>query len=154
MTGPYRVLVTGARDWPDDLAGFVYRKIEPYVRLARAVKRDVIIVHGANFNTDSSVDHLADIYAMTWGEGVLPERHPADWAGYGQAAGPRRNSEMVALGANVCLAFPTPQSRGTIDCLTKAAKAGIPVHVWPVQVAQAQAEWHPVAPEQLTLEGM
>lgn len=151
MSDPYRILVTGARDWPDEYAGFVYRKIEPYVRLARAVKRDVIIVHGDN---PEGIDALADTYAMTQGEGVLPERHPADWMGHGVSAGPRRNTEMVDLGANVCLAFPTPQSRGTIDCLTKAAKAGIPVHVWPVQVAQAQAEWHPVAPEQLTLEGM
>jgi hypothetical protein len=34
---------------------------------------------------------------------------------------------MVSLGADICLAFPQPGSKGTWDCARKAADAGIPV---------------------------
>lgn len=61
----------------------------------------------------------------------------AYWDGYGKAAGPIRNHEMVSFvsseaekGARVvCLAFPAIelQSRGTKDCIKRANLAGIPV---------------------------
>jgi hypothetical protein len=34
---------------------------------------------------------------------------------------------MVDLGADLCLAFPMPRSRGTWDCVRRAKKAGIVV---------------------------
>ena len=34
---------------------------------------------------------------------------------------------MVDLGADVCLAFPLGESRGTRDCMRRASEAGIPV---------------------------
>lgn len=34
---------------------------------------------------------------------------------------------MVDLGADLCLAFPLPDSRGTKDCMARAKKAGIKV---------------------------
>ena len=55
------------------------------------------------------------------------ESHPAEWKTYGKAAGMRRNAEMVALGADLCLAFPTPASIGTYGCMEMARKAGIKV---------------------------
>jgi hypothetical protein len=36
---------------------------------------------------------------------------------------------MVSLGADLCLGFPGPGSKGTWDCLRKAVDAGIPTRV-------------------------
>jgi hypothetical protein len=38
---------------------------------------------------------------------------------------------MVALGADICLAFPGPGSIGTWHCIKAAANAGIPVRIYP-----------------------
>jgi hypothetical protein len=40
---------------------------------------------------------------------------------------------MASLGAKLCLAFPRKGgSRGTWDCIRKAADAGIPVRIYPL----------------------
>lgn len=76
----------------------------------------------------------ADRYASEWcrearfnGLHVIEEAHPADWGKHGKAAGPIRNQQMVDLGADVVLAFPLGESRGTRHCMAAAEKAGIPV---------------------------
>lgn len=40
-----------------------------------------------------------------------------------------RNQEMADRGADLCLAFPGPESVGTWDMIRKARAAGIPVHI-------------------------
>ena len=57
------------------------------------------------------------------------EGHPAEWRG-GRLCGPERNAHMVSLGADLCLAFPLPSSRGTRNCMRLAREAGIPVYVY------------------------
>jgi SLOG family YspA-like protein len=110
-----RMLVTGSRDWDD----------------ARAVRQamldcvvddgPVIVVHG---DCPSGADAIADAIAlgMRW----TTERHPADWKTYGKGAGFRRNAEMVALGADICLAFIRDGSRGATHTADTAEEAGIP----------------------------
>lgn len=62
----------------------------------------------------------------------------ADWKGLGRAAGPRRNSEMVAWCAEAdqryAIAAPGPESRGTWDCARQAKRAGIGVRIERVEV--------------------
>jgi hypothetical protein len=113
-----RLLVTGSRDWTNERA--IYEALE-----AAVDGPDWVIVHGAARGADT----IADLWAKMTGYEVEP--HPADWGRHGKAAGPIRNQEMVALGADLCLAFPVPGSRGTLDCIERARAAHIPVReVW------------------------
>lgn len=114
-----RILITGSRDWTDynAIAMSIVGEIESHLE-------DVVIVHGAAPGADSLAGDFARAFNYT------EERHPAQWEVHGKAAGPIRNQKMVDLGADVCLAFPLPQSRGTYDCMRRAEEAGIPVKVF------------------------
>jgi len=93
-----------------------------------------VIVHGA---CPTGADKMADDFAKYHDLSIDP--HPADWNRLGRAAGPLRNAEMVALGADICLAFigncssprchrPEPHpSHGATHCANLAERAGIPV---------------------------
>ena len=115
----YRILVTGSREWGDaqELRFALIRAATPYLPAA-------VVVHGA---CPTGADAMAAEWAADMG--VPTEPHPADWDRLGKAAGPARNAEMVALGADLCLAFFKEGSgnRGTSDCAEKALAAGIPV---------------------------
>lgn len=116
-----RILITGSRRWTDR-----YR-IETALRSATAGRNshEVTVVHG------ECPYGGADIIAAAIADriGYVVEPHPASWKVHGKAAGPIRNQEMVDLGADVCLAFPHADSRGTWDCVKRADAAGIPVIV-------------------------
>jgi hypothetical protein len=80
-------------------------------------------------NCPTGADAIAERF---WEANGMPvERHPADWKTFGKAAGPKRNQEMVDLGADVCLAFPMKGSRGTMHCMKAAKAAGIPLKIYP-----------------------
>lgn len=129
---PFRILVTASRTFTD--AHAVRFALE--AASLDALGREVIVVHGAADGGDT----LADLTAIDLG--FAREPHPvtkADWVRYGNAAGPRRNAAMVALGADVCLVFAMPcrikgcrrprphDSHGASDCAARAEAAGIPV---------------------------
>lgn len=125
MTAPkdpadYRILVTGSRTWDDILR--MTNELRDEVLAARMCGARPVIVHG-------SCPRGADAIAARWARGydVAQEPHPADWQQHGKTAGFRRNAEMTALGADVCLAFIRDGSRGATHCADAAAKAGIPV---------------------------
>ncbi len=125
-----RILVTGSRETTEHDAAFVRSRLARAAASALGSGRPVVIVHGR------CPYGGVDLVAHQWAEetpGVTPEPHPAEWERHGKAAGMIRNADMVRLGADECQAFPGPGSRGTIDCLTKAIKAGIPTHVWPLR---------------------
>ncbi len=130
---PYRILVTGMRGkHADDTLPLHHRDIvvsalTVVVAWGARDGRKVVIVHGKCHK--GGVDLVAEQWAQD--VGVATEPHPADW-GKGRGAGNVRNGEMVALGADVCLAFPGPTSTGTWDCLKQAARAGIPGRVYPL----------------------
>lgn len=134
--GDDRVLVTGSRLWGD------------YSCIASALAGATLVVHGMCDPRDPetglmipwakaerlesedqmkllSADWLADVWARV--NGVAYERHPADWRKLKKAAGFRRNTDMVKLGAHRCEAFIKDASRGATHCSVLAEKAGIPV---------------------------
>lgn len=117
----YRVLVTGSRDWTDRIA-IADALLECRDGVVSDVPRRMLLVSGA---CPTGADRIAEEYAAKWG--WLVERHPADWTRHGKAAGPRRNAEMVDLGAEVCLAFIKNGSRGASHAAGLAEKAGIRV---------------------------
>lgn len=142
---PFRILVTGSRDWTDRTQ--VWRALSDAVSPV-PVDQEVVVVHG---HCPSGADALADVWAQKYGAAV--ERLPADWdhctdscpqghrkmkqpgdtvhpgecSDYCPAAGPRRNWEMVRRGADVCTAFIRNGSRGASHTASLAEKAGIPV---------------------------
>jgi hypothetical protein len=113
--------VTGSRDWAD------------FAAIARALNAELeqspnglTVVHG---DCPNGADRIADLWASTYPRRavVTVERYPADWKKHGKPAGFIRNQQMVNRGADVCLAFPLGESRGTRHCMAAATKAGIPV---------------------------
>ena len=122
MSKPYRVLVTGSRDWYDQQA--VWDALAVVARELPA-DRDLVLVHGA---CPSGADHMAHEWAR--GFGATIEAHPANWVINGKRAGFIRNQLMVNLGADVVLAFIRNCSRGASHTALLAEEAGIPVRRW------------------------
>lgn len=131
MSDPLRFLVTGSRTCTLEQAEQVVRVLSTVVN-SLAEFQDVIIVHGQC--PKGGVDLVAHLWAVE--NAATPEPHPADWKRHGRAAGAIRNTEMVKLGADLCLAFPGPRSTGTWDCVRKAVAAGIPAQIYPLEKPQ------------------
>jgi hypothetical protein len=110
-------LVTGSRTWTDTA---VIR-----AALAGVWTSGAVLVSGA---CPTGADALCEACWTAWGGQV--ERHPADWAAHGRAAGFRRNAAMVAAGADVCLAFIHNHSRGASHTAALADAAGIPTYLY------------------------
>ncbi len=120
VRGGVRVLVTGSRTWTG------YREIADALEAVREqlpAGAQLTIVHGA---CPTGADALADLWARRHADqGVWVERHPADWATHQRAAGPIRNTAMVAAGADLCLAFIQDASTGATHAAQTARAAGI-----------------------------
>jgi YspA, cpYpsA-related SLOG family len=107
-----RILVTGSRDWTD------FAAIVEALRDWKAT--DAVLVEGGA----RGADRLAATIWRAWG--LTVEEHRADWDRHGRRAGYLRNQEMIAAGADVCLAFILDNSRGATHCANAAETAGIP----------------------------
>ena len=115
-----RVIITGDRNWRcQDLALNLVRRLK--VRYGP----DLVVVHGACRGVDTAFSNACRYLD------VAEEPHPADWDGFGNGAGPKRNAEMVAAGADFAIAVHRclDRSRGTRDCVTRAIAAGISVYL-------------------------
>lgn len=122
-----RLLVTGPRTWTNPLP--VWHALSMAVDAARDAGTELVVVHGA-------CGRGADAIAAAWctRTGVAQEPHRAQWRAYGRRAGMVRNTAMVRLGADACVAFIRDGSPGATHCAMRAASAGIPVtwHRWEV----------------------
>lgn len=141
---PYRILVTGSRDWED--VGVIRRALEEAVAIVPRYQ-PITVVHGnCPGGADRHADHIAR-WMRGKGMAIDVEQHPAKghptqdfgrWPG----AGPRRNAYMVSLGADMALAFIGPcnsprcfrvephPSHGATGCARLAEQAGIPTRRW------------------------
>ena len=111
-----RVLVCGSRNYGN------------YTRILKQLSdlpSETTVIHGAC----SGADALAACAAESLGFEVEP--FLADWGKYGKAAGPIRNSEMLATMPDLVLAFhgDLSKSKGTKDTVFKANRAGIEVRL-------------------------
>ncbi|GLP64266.1 hypothetical protein TUSST3_08860 [Streptomyces sp. TUS-ST3] len=121
---PYRVLVTGSRDWEDRR---VIREALAVAAFFESDTDDVVIVHGA---CPSGADRIASEWVreeFARRLGFREEAHPANWRINGKRAGFIRNAHMVNLGADLCLAFIRNGSRGATHTAALAEQARIPV---------------------------
>lgn len=110
-----RVIVTGSRKWRD---------VKIIAWELSKLPKPTTIVHGCATGADA----IARSAAISLGH--IPEDHWPDYMSYDTNSAPKlRNQEMVDAGADLCLAFPTPGSRGTWDCVERADEAGIPVTI-------------------------
>jgi hypothetical protein len=122
----YRVLVTGSRDWPHALD--LYAELSQILSWAWVSGYSTMtVVHGdCPTGADSQASHWCRSPHALAGISVIEEAHPADWKNHGKAAGFMRNSVMVGLGADECLAFIYNESRGASHCAGQAEFKGIP----------------------------
>lgn len=148
MAAPYRVLVTGSRDWPTaqtvaNALNDAHDQLSPDTHL--------VVVHGG-CKTGADFDaHAWCLRRQHLGDPVTEEKHRADWTTYRNAAGPIRNQHMVSLGADLCLSFiglctkpncrrPQPHgSHGATNCADLAEQAGIPTRRFTSEQAQRPA---------------
>lgn len=118
-TSGLRVLVTGSRAWPAELAHIICNAL-------LLLPEGSVVVHGACPN---GADALADIVCKL--KGITVDPYPANWEEYGKSAGYKRNTYMVSLGADICFAFRVLGAcNGTDHCVGQALKAGILVWGW------------------------
>jgi hypothetical protein len=139
MPDPYRLLVTGSRDWKDQ---------DAIVGAIREVRREIggrpiTVIHGdCPTGADAIAAYLVSRASPSFGLGQEKhpaQNHPTEDFGAWPACGPRRNAHMVSLGADLCVAFigpctkpncrrPQPHgSHGATNCADLAEQAGIPV---------------------------
>jgi hypothetical protein len=107
-----RIAIVGSRTFTD------YQKLKSYVlSQIRIARNDIIISGGAK-----GADTLAELFAD---ELHLEKKiFYADWDTHGKAAGPIRNT-LIVDNADVIVAFPDKNSRGTWDTIQKAKAKNI-----------------------------
>lgn len=132
---PYRLLVTGWRAWPVDLAWFIGLKIaRAVIALDFPLRSRLVVMQG------ECPYGGADLWAKRFceREGITCEGYPAEVMPNGRILGPQRNQRMVDLRPYACLAFPGPGGGGgTRDCYMKALSAGIPAQIWPIEYVRS-----------------
>ncbi len=132
-TGRKRILVTGSRDWWNQPA---IAAVLLHVWLSWG-RPPLTLVHGGARGVDRMAASVIAERRETAPPGFFRvEEHPAQWdvhrptAGGKNPAGMIRNAEMVALGADLCIAFILNQSPGATGCMRLAEAAGIPLLVY------------------------
>ncbi len=114
-----RVLICGDRN---------YRNAKSMFHYLSTVPKDTIIIEGEAKGADTIAWVCCEILGLKY------ISFPANWAAYHKAAGVKRNQEMLDQGKPDLVVFyhdNLDESRGTIDMITRADRAGIIVEAGP-----------------------
>lgn len=121
-----RIIVTGGRFYGEEYdADHRYRPLwllerdhvnETLHGLLWLYNENLLIVQGGAKGADRAARDWANRL-----DGPRPVTFEADWKRLGRAAGPIRNGQMVAAGADLVIAFPGGD--GTADCVRQAREA-------------------------------
>lgn len=126
IEGRKRILITGSRDWPNEPA-IAAAILQSWLDWG---KPPLTVIHGGARGADEIAGSVINKQLATAPDLFKVEVHPALWDIHGKAAGHIRNAEMVALGADLLIAFIYNESRGATGCLKLAEAAGIPCIVY------------------------
>lgn len=125
-----RILITGSRDWRwrQLIEAALDRAVADYGDpWAEPFEYQMVeVMHGAARGADQIAASVAR--ARGWVDCPYPVTS-AQWRA-SRGAGYARNADMVARGADICLAFIKHNSAGSTHCLNLAQKAGIPCRVY------------------------
>jgi hypothetical protein len=142
------IVISGSREWPEP-GEKVYRVLRALRVTAKATHDALHVSHGAN---PRGVDKYVADWAQVWaeddaGRNIYTKAFPANWAQHNKSAGPIRNRAMldwvmekpqvVLYGRPILIAFPLPESKGTVDCMKAAEERNI--RVW-----DATSQVHPI----------
>jgi hypothetical protein len=112
-----RILVCGGRDFDDPT--LLCDTLDKYE------KPTIITGYDPKKSYPTGADRMAYLYAVL--RELKYELYPYHYH-LGKAGGGSRNQQMIDEGKpDLCIAFPTPNSRGTWDMVRRAKKAGIEV---------------------------
>lgn len=116
----YTIIVTGSRHYMEtervtDVLGTMYDVHE----------NNLFVKVGDNAG---GVDLATRIWSRQYLLSTQRQTFEARWALHGKAAGPIRNHVMVDSGADLVIAWPLDDSKGTKECAEYAAEQGI--RVW------------------------
>lgn len=118
------VIITGSRKWSD------YKSLSDSLDFEHKRNPITLLVEGGA----NGADQLAVVWAKK--NNIKIETVPAEWSLYGKKAGPRRNIDMLNRFPEArVIAFPMPDSIGTLHCMKQARKRKMRVFNYGYQAA-------------------
>lgn len=112
-----KVIVSGSRNATFDQYSVVKAALD-------SIKNIDLIIHGGC----RGIDAMAESYGKF--RHVKTKVVEADWDTFGSSAGPIRNKEMLKMGdpkVDIVVAFPSPDSKGTVHLMDFATSMGYKV---------------------------
>lgn len=127
------ILVTGSRDISANQERLIFDRLNAQVETFKeACLSPFIVLFEGGYR---GVDNAARQWAFA--KGIQPMDACANWGLLKKRAGPIRNDAMVRVAHGLwqggwhgqCLAFPSADSQGTIDCMERIQSFGLPLEV-------------------------
>lgn len=103
------------------------RRYSDRAAITRALDERAVRLEGVVTGDASGADAIAREYAAA--KGIPLVVHEADWDKHGKKAGPKRNA-LIVRDADLVLAFPLSDSKGTWDTVNKCRDRRVPVVVF------------------------